>query len=227
MNVHRVISYFLIAIFISACTTVQHAPEDNFASRSFLKPGLLLSERIREKFGSFFVQVLLQDELSGVRLSSMYTEDAGTKHVQAIAMTAFNLNVDPRLQKAHKEIFDGASIGSTLVKHGFSVEKDLLFSGLSEPMPENVSHTLRTDSNQFASSVYDLNVKIGNESVYYCTITEIYAPEFLALDELNFLTNNANNNKTAGSVHEKISEYVESSKVSNNFLLLRAALATL
>jgi len=151
----------------------------------WLKPGLLNSARIELKFGSYGVQVLDQDLAKGIRLSSLYSEHENEKIARTIAFTQYRAKVNDKLRLAHEEILAGGSIGSTLKKHGFDMKKDLFFKGLVEDMPNQLQNLLHTKECAFATVIYNLLAKEGNNYYPYCTIVEIYSPEFLTLVEVD------------------------------------------
>jgi len=152
---------------------------------SWLKPGLLNSTRIELKFGSYGVQILAQDQVSGIRLSSLYSEHGTEKIARTIAFTQYEANLDDRLKMAHQKILEGGSIGSTLKKYGFDIKKDILFKGLVEGIPDQLQCLMHTQKHTFATVIYNLSAKEGNNDYPYCTIAEIYSPEFLTLVEVD------------------------------------------
>lgn len=155
------------------------------ANSDWLKPGLLNSTRIELKFGSYGVQILAQDPIEGIRLSSLYSVHEGDKIARTIAFTQYQQKINEKLIQAHHEILEGSSIGSTLKKYGFDIKKDLLFKGLVESLPQQLQNLMHTQLESFAAVIYNLYAKDVNQLYLYCTIVEIYSPEFLTLDELH------------------------------------------
>lgn len=157
----------------------------NYNPSPWLKPGLLNSARIELKFGSYGVQILAQDQVTGIRLSSLYSEHEDEKIARTIAFTQYEANINDKLRMAHKEILAGGSIGSTLKKYGFDVKKDLFFKGLVEDMPDRLHNLMHAQERAFATVIYNLVAKEGNNYYPYCTIVEVYSPEFLTLVEVD------------------------------------------
>jgi hypothetical protein len=160
----------------------------------WLKPGLLNSTRIELKFGSYGVQVLAQDMFaaSATRLSNLYSIHEGEKITRTLAFTKyveakFMDKFDDQLKVAHEEIVAGGSIGATLKKYGFELIKDFRFKGLVEDMPTQVQTLMHTKDNTFATVIYDLFAKSEKAYCFYCTIVEVYAPEFLTLEEIDLI----------------------------------------
>lgn len=229
-NIVLIFSLSFACLFNFSCTTIKHATNGanvEVHQSSWLKPGILTSDRIKAKFGSFGVQVLLQDELSGVRLSNLYSEHDGEKITRAIALVAFERSMDDELKKAHLEILDGGSIGSTLTKHGFTLQKNALYRGALENMPIQLGKLMKSKSDSFATLIYDLIVKSGNKSLPYCTITEVYSPEFLTINELNGLYDNVASANQKQQVDERLTISKTAGKVEDNLALIRAAIDSL
>lgn len=189
--------HFLLASYAHAednsllvpCVTVNQITNNeqaaHYNSYPWLKPGLLNSARIELKFGSYGVQILAQDKATGIRLSSLYSEHEDEKITRTIAFTQYEANINDKLRMAHKEILAGGSIGSTLKKYGFDVNKDLFFKGLVEDIPDRLQNLMHTQERAFATVIYNLVAKKGNHYYPYCTIVEVYSTEFLTLVEVD------------------------------------------
>jgi hypothetical protein len=225
---HAVLSFLL---FASACASIDAKKRGNepiLDEKTWLKPGLLTSERIQEKFGSFFVQVLLQDELSGIRFSNLYSLEKGEKITRVLALVNFVNDVDPRLQGSHKEILDGKSLGATLAKHGLTVQKHIMFKGVFDGFPRPINAMMNVTETSFAALMYDVTVKINNDIVPYCTITEVYSPDFLSIRELESLyAQSMLINDATSHVHEQVTAATSSEKIKENYETIKAILRTL
>lgn len=171
-------------MFIKICTFIC-ALQFLFAEDPppWLQPNLLNSKRIELKFGSYGVDVLAQNPIAGYRLSSLYSEHEGKKIVRTLAFTQYETNMNDKLMAAHQEILAGASIGSTLKNHGFEIKKDLIYKGPSQD-PMHIQEP------PFASVIYSLLAKEGDNYYPYCIILEVYSPEFLTLLEVDQIWNN-------------------------------------
>ncbi|MBA3238042.1 MAG: hypothetical protein H0T62_06790 [Parachlamydiaceae bacterium] len=165
----------------------------------WLKPGLLNSTRIELKFGSYGVQVLTQDmfSASATRLSNLYSTREVEKITRTLAFTQYVAEIDDQLRVAHEEIVAGGSIGATLKKYGFELKKDLFFKGLVEDMPVQVQTLMHTKENSFATVIYNLSAKSERGYLPYCTIVEIYAPQFLTLEEIDLIYPELQREKTS------------------------------
>lgn len=224
--------FSLLLVFTGSmfsCTTGTHGVQQTLIvspkNEFWLSRGKLTSDRIKEKFGSFGVEVVLQDEQSGIRLSNLYSDDNNKKITRTLALVTFDLAMDPRLKKAHLAILKGGSIGSTLMQHGFKVQKDIIYKGEVDRLPARVRVMMKTDQEKAAALMYHLIAKIGNSAIFYCTITEIYSPQFLTKSELEHLFLMARSPKD--SVDEEVFIDADTKNVENNLSLLRAIMNSL
>lgn len=217
-------------LILSGCVSLQHRQPNELSvqnDKSFLRPGLLTSERINAKFGSFGVQVLLQDELSNIRFSNLYSLENGEKITRTLALVNFVEKIDPRLKKTHQEILDGASLGATLTKHGFLLQKNIVFTGVFDGLPPQLNAMMKVPNTEFAATIYEVLVKINNDTVPYCTITEIFSPAFVSKTELTSLHQQFNSNPNEDKVRVQIVASTSDEKVKENLELMKAILQTL
>ena len=131
------------------------------------------------------MQILAQDQVTGIRLSSLYSEHANEKITRTIAFTQYEGLMNDKLKIAHQEILEGSSIGLTLKKHGFDIKKDFIFKGIVDDLPKQAQDLMHTQERIFATVIYNLLGKEENKDYPYCTIVEVYSPEFLTLEEVN------------------------------------------
>ncbi len=175
----------LIVSYGTVSQITNHGRAANCNTSPWLKPGLLNSVRIELKFGSYGIQVLAEDQVRGIRLSNLYSEHEGEKIARTIAFTEYNSNINDKLMLAHEEIMAGGSIGSTLKKYGFDIKKDLFYKALLEDMPDQLRNLMHTRECAFGTVIYNLLAKEGNNYYPYCTILEVYSPEFLTSVEID------------------------------------------
>ena len=137
----------------------------------------LNSDVIRERFGSYGVEVLSQnDEL---RVANLFSGEGNSKVSRTLAVTVFVLPRDSRLDASDQVIRAGGSIGASLRNAGFVVDKRVLldtevttgsgFVALS-------NNTVGTRA-QLKTRVYALYAVEGNEAIPYAVIAEAYHPE--------------------------------------------------
>lgn len=159
----------ICTLWLMACQTI--AQKD-----AWLAPNILNSQRIELKFGSYGVDILAQNHTS--RLANLYSFYEGQKSTRTLAFTRYHLPMDKALLLAHEEILKGGSIGSTLKNHGFQVKKQFFFlENISMP---KISYFT---NNNLPAVIYELIANIDGRDLHYCTILEVYDPNFLTIEE--------------------------------------------
>ena len=137
----------------------------------------LNSDVIRERFGSYGVEVLSQnDEL---RVANLFSGEGNSKVSRTLAVTVFVLPRDSRLDASDQVIRAGGSIGASLRNAGFVVDKRVLLdtevtTGSGFVALSNNTVGVRT---QLKTRVYALYAVEGNEALPYAVIAEAYHPE--------------------------------------------------
>jgi len=146
-------------------------------------PTPLNSERIVQRFGSYGVQLVEQDE--NRRIASLYSEHDGLRTCRSYAIVFFESPLDPALEAADRLIRDGASIGSTFAGLGWRVNKTTLdirtvtveSARLARLMDIHVPADL-------AMHAYRFVVSREGDTHPYATIVEIHHPDYLDVAEL-------------------------------------------
>lgn len=185
-NIHSILLLILTLLVNSgfACSNIS-IKTDLQNESEWLKPGLLNSKRIELKFGSYGVQAIPQEN-NQVRLSNLFSISQGRKYTRTIALTLFTDVLDPSLEISHQEILNGGSIGIVLNKNGFLIKKDIFY--IDELNDASLfSKFMDVDSNSIAIIIYDLSIEKDNRILPYCTIIEVYSPEFLNITEIKNL----------------------------------------
>lgn len=161
---------------------------NGFSSKDELIPLLqpmLNSERINHLFGSYGVDVLpfCDSMQSDTRLSNLYSQHDNKKVMRTLAFVKFNQQMPQSLLPAHQQIEAGASIGSTLKEHGWSIEKKPVYFGELELNDAVLKMMHEKHAQKAAVFIYELNVqsKDTGQKLTYCTIIEIYSPQYLTL----------------------------------------------
>ena len=140
----------------------------------------LNSERIEAQFGSYGVEVLFQSD--HCRMSDLYSADDDQNITRTLAIVALPERVTDSLTAAHKKIRAGASLGSTLKAHGWTVHKQPVWVG---ELPASAgSGWLGRRMNlekgiPLAAQAYQLGVSKAGEEMVYVNILEIYHPEYV------------------------------------------------
>lgn len=155
----------------------------------WLKPGMLNSARIEDKFGSYGVSPLVNDMERGLRLANLHSKDGEQQVMRTLALVNFAKKIEQELSVAHQEILNGASLGSTLVRYGAKVNKTVIYKNSFDNLPQKIYNLMNISKRKLPVFIYDLSAEINNKNIYYCTITEVYSDEFLNMDELNIINN--------------------------------------
>lgn len=148
---------------------------------SLLKPKLN-SERVTYFFGNYGIEVihLPNSPFGENRISNQYSIESDEKIMRTLAVVDFQQPMHPALREAHQQILGGQSIGTTLVKKGWKIDKYPLYFG-NVPLSSGLQKKMHVKSGQAAIHIYKLHVS-NNEvpaSLHYCTVIEVYSPAFL------------------------------------------------
>ena len=228
----KAILLFLLSFCLSACVSISTSTslkkfEDQIAiaQKPWLQSGLLMSERIEKKFGSFGVEVLSQDEHKGIRLANLYSKEDKNKVTRVIALTKYENPIGKKLMQAHTEILAGGSIGATLAKNGFSIKKQVFFKGKLDHIPVRLDSLMGSKNSSYTTVMYELIAQKGKDSLPYCSITEVYSPQFLTMPELDLIYSDSGLHKIQGNVRESFTANTSSAtKIQENISFLKEAL---
>ena len=150
--------------------------------------GELNSDRIRQTFGSYGVEVLLQDERQ--RISSLYSGTGDQTITRTYAVVDYLDRPSPEWLADHERIVAGASIGATFRQSGWEIEKQHLFIGELEVPPAygDIGRLMRIDlPATLATHQYLFVIRREGRSADYARITEIHHPEYLSAADLRGL----------------------------------------
>lgn len=150
-----------------------------------LQSEVLNSERINNRFGSYDVEVIEQDEET--RRSSLYSTSNGERTCRTYAVVKFAGDDAFDISDVHQKVVDGASIGSTLKSDGWEIRKETVYVGeVALPgMRHPIGELMRLQSaTNLAVHAYQLHIEKGSTSLHYATIVETHHPEYLGKSEL-------------------------------------------
>lgn len=153
-----------------------------------VQPELLNSERIQQRFGSYGVEVLQQDD--GVRRSNLYSVDNGVRVCRTYALVKFIVPVNAELSATHKAVVGGQSIGTSFSTAGWRIRKETIFVGsMRLPGPQHAIARLMhlDDAASLGLHAYRLILRKGAQTVYYATIIESHHPHYITETELSEL----------------------------------------
>lgn len=143
------------------------------------------SDRIKSRFGSFKIKVL--ENSDHIRVSKLYTSEAGVETIQTFAVVVYPVVIDPALKQEHQAIIGGESIGIVFRNSGWLINKQHQYFGTLEVLsdsPGNASVFGDIDRQQPAIHVYTLWVTKNKFRFKYAVITEVHHPAYLKLDDL-------------------------------------------
>jgi hypothetical protein len=147
--------------------------------------GLLNSERIERRYGSYEVRVL-EASASG-RISSLQSRHDGQAVTRTLAIVSFAADADGSFAREHARIVRGASIGATFKAAGWTVDKPLLYTGtLAVPGSARVVGKLMNLAlpQELAVHAYRFDVGKGGVRQAYATIVELHHPDYLTTPDL-------------------------------------------
>ncbi len=167
---HKPIPTAVLAAALCACSAQQE---------------LLNSDRIEQRFGSYGIDVLQQDDR--VRRSSLYSVDDGVRTCRTYAVVSYHEPLAIELASAHAAIVAGDSIGATLRVAGWEIGKETLYVGTVRlPDPSHgVARLMRLDgAATLGLHAYRLRLDKDQQTVWYATIIEAHHPDYLTETDL-------------------------------------------
>lgn len=198
----RVLFYILAIAFIGGevgCRKVAIRP-----SYEELRP-LLNSERIERVFGSYGIEVL---EREPIRVSNLYSYKDGKRVCRTLAIVTFFDSIPEELSVPYQEIKQGSSLGATLKKAGWKVEKrHEHFGEITAGDRFRELAALEADSNDksYALHIYTLWVEKNGENHPFSNIAEMHHPQYLKLEDLKKIyATNLEGNLEADTVDQQM-----------------------
>jgi len=174
----------LAALAISPCWSDDNGQAAKAASTESARP-LLNSERIKQKYGSYGIDVLQDD--GAVRISSLYSFQHGQKVTRTLAVVVYAPSIPASIQQEHQTIIAGGSIGEVFARSGWLVKKENLYIGeISASADFDEIYALMGESGEvdLAVHIYKLSVCSQGSCFAYATISEVHHPDYLGLSDL-------------------------------------------
>jgi len=157
-------------------------------SACIVEPELLNSERIKQRFSSYGIDVL--DSENGLRRASLHSVENGSKVCRTCAVVRFDSVPADIIGHEHKQILEGASIGETFKTNGWTIYKETRYVGELQVPAESSAvlelMALGTDS-RLAIHAYRLLLKKDRQTIDYAMIIEAHHPDYMSRDELTAL----------------------------------------
>jgi len=154
----------ILAIALSACV---------------VEPELLNSERIKQRFGSFGLDVLHSS--NGLRRASLHSIEDDRKLCRTYAIVRFDNVPDNVIGDEHARILEGSSIGATFKANGWTIYKETRYVGEFQ-IPAHAAEVrdlMAVDDELLAMHVYRLLLKKEEQTIDYATIIELHHPDHL------------------------------------------------
>ena len=147
----------------------------------------LNSERIRQQFGNYGIEVLQQD--AQLRVTNLYSTEPEGRICRTLAVVSFNVQAPIELAAAHDEILAGGSIGTVLSSNGWRVVKRRLALHEIKVGVESRAATLMqlSGSRLLAADLYELAAERDGATLSYAIIAEIHHPDFMSISRLRAL----------------------------------------
>ena len=148
------------------------------------EPQLLNSERIRDRFGSYGIEILTDS--NGLRRANLYSESTAGRTCRTFALVR-TIDAAAEIGAEHGAIATGRSIGATFREGGWTVAKRTLITASIDlaTIDPDVTRLMQLDGTEsIALHAYELIVERRDRSIHYATILELHHPEYLQENEL-------------------------------------------
>jgi hypothetical protein len=149
------------------------------------KSAPLNSERIKQQFGSYGVEIIEANERQ--RVTSLYSVDNGNRTTRTLALVNFVDASNTAIANEHREILHGSSIGAEFKANGWIIIKETVRTCA---LPFDVSGYPSLSGMQIESpailALHEYRFRLSRQgaNIHYATITEIHHPDYLDLDGL-------------------------------------------
>jgi hypothetical protein len=140
----------------------------------------LNSERIKQEFGSFGIDVL--ECSTERRVSSLYSLENGRKVCRTHAVVEFNPAALPALAAEHALVLSGQSIGAVFKSRGWTITKRhaRLGSAMLTRRDADITSSMQLKPpQQVALHSYVFEVRRDATVFEYASITELHHPQYL------------------------------------------------
>ena len=144
------------------------------------------SDRIRQKFGSYGIDVI--ENGLRIRVSKLFSADEGVKTNRTFAVVMYPAVIEAAFKKEHEAIIKGQSIGIVLKESGWSIEKHHHYFGELDPSAGfSAVHSVFGDIGEIKPviHVYSLHIKKDQSEFHYASIAEVHHPGYLGMEELH------------------------------------------
>ena len=150
------------------------------------QPAALLScDRIRNRFGSYGVDVL--EANANRRVSSLYSLSDGIKVCRTYAKVTFAPTIDAAFAVEHARVLSGESIGTVFRSAGWTIAKRHRHIG-ETVLPDGddgIARLMRLEGRPvLATDTYVFEIAKNGQRFEYAEITELHHPAYLSATRL-------------------------------------------
>lgn len=180
--------YIFVSLFFLSCSSTATTQQEITLSKELLSSKLLNSERIKQKFGNYGIEVLSHTDVA--RVSNLFSSHKGAKITRTFAVVNYSEKIDSSYIKIHSQIVKGASIGRIFKKNEWKIVKKPLFKGVIKTEQGSFSlvyNLMSIRQKPLAFYMYDFYVKKDNQQYKYATITEVYHPQYINTKTLDLM----------------------------------------
>lgn len=163
-------------------------PQTIFAialSACVVEPELLNSERIKQRYGSYGIDVF--ESNNELRRSNLHSIENGKKVCRTYAVVRFDNAVANVIGAEHAQILNGGSIGATFRANGWAIYKETRHVGdlrLADSSPYLQQLMALQEAASVAMHIYRLLLKKESQIVDYATIIELHHPDYLSSEDV-------------------------------------------
>ncbi|MEO1032129.1 MAG: hypothetical protein AAFX55_12025 [Bacteroidota bacterium] len=189
---------------------------------SILSPQLLNSERIKMTFGSYGIQVL--NKGAQLRVSDLYSLHDDKKITRTFAVVRYPEQIDSSYLKEHTKILEGQSIGRVFKQGQWNIEKKSLFFGeILASSDYGDIYKLMGDiaPSNLAIYTYGFHITKGYENHQYAIISEVYHPDYLRLNDLKTMYQDADKYLDESVVSDVLKQVKR--EMTSNYYILRTS----
>ena len=150
-----------------------------------MRPLPLNSERIKQRFGSYGIEVLHQDKRS--RISNLYSTHQDENICRTFAVVALSENTPNALITEHARITEGESLGAIFKQNRWTISKETQYIGsipATNSTPAAIQLMKLSSAGPLGIHIYDFIVQKNNQRFIYATIAEIHHPDYLAESDI-------------------------------------------